>query len=141
MTWFPGHGGQTAQLPCTPGVAGSCKAFKQGVAVPVQPSGGRAREARRHRSHKVVEMRSPRKLRLPQPYQVRGGSLPSTQSLTCMCVRVQGPQHPPMHTCSDTMAQRPGSPLCTANKGTVITGRGSGQIKGYKISTSVAIKG
>lgn len=55
----------------------------------------------------------------------REGPLPSTQPLTCMCVRVHGPQHPPVHTCSDTMAQRPGSPLCTANKGTVIIGRGS----------------
>lgn len=44
-----------------------------------------------------------------------------------VCTRAR-PQHPPAHTCfrhNGSKARQPGSPLCTANKGTVITGRGS----------------
>lgn len=32
-----------------------------------------------------------------------------TVSVTCMCVSMHPLQHPPEHTCSDTMAQRTGS--------------------------------
>lgn len=43
------------------------------------------------------------------PSGEREGPCTSPQPLPCMCVCVHGPPRLPAHTCSDTMAQRPGS--------------------------------
>lgn len=62
------------------------------------------------------------------PHQVRGRALPKyTGSHMHVCTRARPPAPARAHVFrhNGSKARQPGSPLCTANKGTVITGRDS----------------
>lgn len=59
------------------------------------------------------------------PHQVRAGCSLHTASHTRMCAQSPAPTRAHVFRHNGSKARRPGSPLCTANKGTVITGRGS----------------
>lgn len=123
--WLPGHDGPPGAH-CSAGMRGG-----SGCPRPAPWWGGGNQGGRQvpHITTQSVETRrSPPKLRLPQSHQVSGkGPFQATgvsHACACACT-APAPAHAHVFRHCGSKARQPGSPLCTANKRTVITGRGS----------------